>query len=738
MNFHLAARSIGDTSTRALADKTDRELEADVFNLLRQGKSSEALELLCHILDRNPDNLMGHIFRAQIFDEAKHHEAALVDLDEALRIAPHFPLAHFVRGMCLLRADRRDEAFFAFEQSTLGNAPEVEAWFHLGNIEIDRGNFAQAVVHYTTYLQAKPEDLYARINLVIAFKGLGAYEDAIREAKTILDHDPKHIKTLETLGIIHLELGDFVQALEYFKTAKDEDPKSINAWYGEGQIYFKAARYQEALECFGKMEELFPESHIGFLHTGQVHILTHDYHAAVRDYERAISIKDCPASAISDLIHVKRQICDWDGVKALQEEAWDGLRQNKLSAYPFNLLAWTYDPKLLQKSAELFCQQLHPNRKDIEAIEPRKADGRKIRVGYFSADFSEHATMILMARFFEIHDKSKFEIFGFSFGPERMDKMRIRAEMAFDHFMDVRPLTDRAVALLARYFEIDIAIDLKGYTTHSRASIFAHRAAPVQINYLGFPGTMGSDYIDYIIADDVLIPPQHEQNYNEKVLRLSRCYQVNDSTRKNNGRIFSREQLGLPENAFVFCSFNNNYKIEPEIFDIWCRLLTRVESSVLWIMADNDYAKDNLIKEAAIRGIAEDRLIFTPRCNQGDHISRQAHGDLLLDTFPCNAHTTASDALFAGLPVLTIQGETFASRVAASILTSAGLHDLVTDNYQAYEEKAYELATDRAKIDAIKERLRSGIATSELYDTVGFARDFEALLLDVAKKHDMI
>jgi predicted O-linked N-acetylglucosamine transferase (SPINDLY family) len=392
----------------------------------------------------------------------------------------------------------------------------------------------------------------------------------------------------------------------------------------------------------------------------------------------------------------------------------------------------------MKKSAELFCKNLQPEKKVLEVIEPRKADGRKIRVGYFSADFSEHATMILMARFFEIHDKSRFELFGFSFGPERMDHMRIRAEMAFDHFMDVRPLTDRAVALLARYFEIDIAIDLKGYTTHSRPGIFAHRAAPVQINYLGFPGTMGTPYMDYIIADDVIIPTGYEQYYSEKVLRLPRCYQVNDNTRRNKGQTFTRAMLGLPEDAFVFCSFNNNYKISAELFDIWCRLLKRIENSVLWIMVDNEFAKDNLIHEAEARGIAEERLIFTPRCNQNDHISRQVHGDLLLDTFPCNAHTTASDALFAGLPVLTIRGETFASRVAASILTSAGLEELVTDSYQAYEDKAFELATNTVKMNVIKERLRSGIATSELYDTEGFARDFEALLLEVAEKHDMI
>ena len=738
MNFHQKpGMRNGKFSLSGASAPADAMLESEAFALLRDGKVPEALQILCSIIERNPDHLMAHFFRAQIFSENNHLEAALIDFDDAIRLAPDFSLAHFARGVCLLRMKRTQEAYEALTQSTKGADTEAEAWFHLGNIDMDSQNFAKAAAHYKACLDKQPENRDVHINLVIALKSLGAYEEALLEARKILRADPTNVKCHETIGVIYLELGDFTKSLDHFKIAKETNPKSLNAWLGEGQIYTKAARYDEALESFGKLEELYPDSHIGHLNCGQVHILNHSYKDAVEDYERAIAKEDCPSSAIGDLVHVKRQICDWEGLQSLQDEALDGLRQGKLTAFPFNLLAWTNDAQLMKKSAELFCERMHPLQKDLESLDARLADGRKIRVGYFSADFSEHATMILMARFFEIHDKSKFELFGFSFGPERMDHMRIRAEMTFDHFVDVRPLTDRAVALLARYFEIDIAIDLKGYTTHSRPNIFAYRAAPVQINYLGFPGTMGATYMDYIIADDVVIPPELEKQYSEKVLRLPRCYQVNDETRQNKGRAFNRAQLGLPEDAFVFCSFNNNYKIDPVIFDIWCRLLRRVENSVLWIMADSEFAKDNLIKEAAKRGIAEDRLIFTPRCNQADHISRQAHGDLLLDTFPCNAHTTASDALFAGLPVLTIQGDTFASRVAASILTSAGLQELVVDNYENYEEKAFELANDRSAIDAMKERLRSGLATSQLYDTTGFARDFETLLLEVAQKHGM-
>lgn len=710
-----------------------RDAQNEVFNLLQRGETAAALTLLCDLLERDPNNLMARFFRAQLFQENNHLEAALIDLETAIAIAPSYALCHFARGQCLIRLQRLDEALEAFLHATQGTHPEPEAWFHIGNIHMDQHKFPAAIEAYRAFITSAPDNLRARVNLVVALKMSGAYEAAIAEAKDILECDPKNVKALETLAVMHMELGDFAASRKYFASAKEIEPNSINAWLGEGQIYVKGAKYQEALECFKKLEELYPDSHIGYLNSGQAHILSHSYKEAVLDYEKVLTKENYPSSAIGDLVHVKRQICDWNDLSELQDRAIKGLQEGKLTAFPFNMLSWTNDPILMRNAAELFNRKMHPLQSDLEQITRQKIKDRKIRIGYFSADFSEHATMILMGRMFELHDKSKFELFGFSFGPEKMDHMRIRAEMAFDQFIDARPLTDRAVALLSRYFEIDIAIDLKGYTTHSRPNIFAYRAAPIQISYLGFPGTMGATYMDYIIADEEVIPAELEAGYTEKVLRLPRCYQVNDETRKAMGRPFTRAELGLPEDAFVFCSFNNNYKIDPTMFDIWCRLLKRVPKSVLWIMADSEFAKDNLIKEAGKRGIEENRLIFTPRCNQADHISRQKQGDLLLDTFPCNAHTTASDALFAGLPLLTLRGETFAARVAGSILTSAGLSELITDSYEAYEETAFALANDPDRLKKIKAKIGSeAIRSTQLYNTTSFVKDYEELLLQVA------
>lgn len=733
MNFH----HLPIDPNRQKIQSWQEDTQARVFDLLRRGETTSAFKMLCDILEQDPNNLMARFFRAQLFQDNGHFEAALIDLETAIDIAPGHALCHLARGQCLIRLSRLDEALPAFQQATQGEHPEGEAWFHIGNIYMDRKNYAEAIEAYQAFLSHDRHNLNARVNLIVALKMSGAYEAAITEAKDLLSSDPKNVKTLETLGVIYMDLGDFAASRDYFAAAKKIEPKSLNAWLGEGQLFIKGAKYQDALDCFKKLEEFYPDSYVGYLNCGQARILSHDYKNAVLDYEKVLSKPDHPSSAIGDLVHVKRQICDWEGLSDLQSKAIQGLEQGRLTAFPFNMLSWTNDAALMRKAAELFNYQMHPLQNDLEPLLPQKIEGRKIRIGYFSADFSEHATMILMARMFELHDKSKFEIFGFSFGPEKMDHMRIRAEMAFDQFIDARPLTDRAVALLSRYFEIDIAIDLKGYTTHSRPNIFAYRAAPIQINYLGFPGTMGANYMDYIIADGDVIPPELESGYSEKVLRLPRCYQVNDEKRQVTGRAFTRAELGLPEDAFVFCSFNNNYKLDPTMFDIWCRLLQRVPKSVLWIMADNECAKENLIKEAQKRGINEARLIFTPRCNQADHISRQKHGDLLLDTFPCNAHTTASDALFAGLPLLTLRGDTFAARVAASILASAGLSELITDSYETYEELAVALANDPARLKTIKAKIGSeAIRSTSLYDTTSFVKDFENLLMDVAQSKD--
>jgi predicted O-linked N-acetylglucosamine transferase (SPINDLY family) len=356
-------------------------------------------------------------------------------------------------------------------------------------------------------------------------------------------------------------------------------------------------------------------------------------------------------------------------------------------------------------------------------------------VGYFSADFHNHATGYLMAELFELHDKSKFELIGFSFGPIANDEMRQRLAKSFDQFIEVGKKSDVEIAKLSRDLNIDIAIDLKGFTQDSRTGIFAYRAAPIQVNYLGYPGTMGADYIDYIIADKTLIPLETQSYYSEKVAYLPDSYQVNDRKRSISGQQFTREELSLPENGFIFCCFNNNFKILPTTFACWMRILKAVEGSALWLFQDNHWAVDNLKKEASNHGIDASRLVFAERMPLSEHLARHNLADLFLDTLPYNAHTTCSDSLWAGLPVLTLMGHTFPGRVSASLLSALGLPELITKTQDEYEALAIELAKNPHNLAEIKFKLANNRFTFPLFGTPLFIKNLEAVYIKMHERY---
>jgi predicted O-linked N-acetylglucosamine transferase (SPINDLY family) len=351
--------------------------------------------------------------------------------------------------------------------------------------------------------------------------------------------------------------------------------------------------------------------------------------------------------------------------------------------------------------------------------------GERIRVGYFSADFRNHATMYLMAGLFERHDRSRFELSAWCFGPPAQDEMRGRLQRCCERLIEVGDQSDRQVAERARELQLDIAVDLKGFTQDSRPGIFACRAAPLQLSYLGYPGTMGAPYMDYLIADATLIPPASQIHYSEKILYLPDSYQVNDAQRPIAQRLFTREELGLPRSGFIFCCFNNNYKITPQTFAGWMRILQRVPGSVLWLLEDNARAAHNLREQARGSAVGAERLIFAKRMPLSEHLARHRAADLFLDTLPCNAHTTASDALWAGLPLLTCAGEAFAGRVAASLLNAIRLPELITLTQSHYEELAVALASDAARLAALRERLAHNRLTTPLFDTALYATRLE-------------
>jgi protein O-GlcNAc transferase len=457
------------------------------------------------------------------------------------------------------------------------------------------------------------------------------------------------------------------------------------------------------------------------------------YDEAIASYEKALAISPEFEYAAGMLANTRMHCCDWRACEEESERLAADIRAGKSRIYPFAYLGISDSPQ-----DQLLCSRIwvrdrySPSPAPIWKGERYRHD--RIRLAYLSADFHEHATAYLMAGLFEAHDRARFETIAVSFGPDSNDAMRARLVAAFDRFIDVRLQSDREVAALMRELEIDIAVDLKGYTGDARAGILSHRAAPVQVNYLGYPGTMGANFIDYIIADRIVIPEEHRGCYTEKAVYLPDTYQVNDSKRVVAARTPTRSAAGLPEHGFVFCSFNNANKIRPMVFDAWMRLLGKVEDSVLWLLASNAAAPRNLRKEAAHRGIAPERLIFAPTVTLEDHLARHRVADLFLDTLPYNAHTSASDALWAGLPVLTCMGTAFAGRVAASLLNAIGLNQLIAKSLEEYEALALELATNRSLLADIGSKLADNRDICPLFDTDRFRRHMEAAYMRMWKQ----
>jgi predicted O-linked N-acetylglucosamine transferase (SPINDLY family) len=417
--------------------------------------------------------------------------------------------------------------------------------------------------------------------------------------------------------------------------------------------------------------------------------------------------------------------CDWRDFQANSAELIKAIEADKDVVLPFDCLAI---PSSLD--VRLKCSQAWVRRNFASNNHAlwygRGYEHDKVRLGYVSADFRRHPTAFLSAGIFEGHDRSRFDVVGLAIGPNDGSAMRARLEGAFDKFIDCAALTDDAIADRVKAEEIDILVDLNGFTIHARTEIFARRSAPVQVNYLGFPGSMGADFMDYIIADAVLIPPTHQHAYSEKVAYLPHCYQPNDRECHIAERQFTREECALPDQGFVFCCFNNNFKIMPETFDSWMRILARAEGSILWLLKDNQASAENLKRHAADRGIDPSRLIFAERMELSDHLARHRLADLFLDTLPYNAHTTASDALWAGLPILTLIGETFASRVAASLLTAVELPELIADSVEQFESVAIELAAVPSKLAAIRDKLARNRLVTPLFDTKRYIGNLEA------------
>ena len=660
--------------------------------------------------------------------ELKHYEKALAYHDQALALKPDYVDAHYNRGLVLQALKRYEEALLSFDTTIALNPNDADAYYNRSISLKELKRYDEALISIDKVIALQPDYADVHCNRGTVLNALKHYDAALASHDKALslryNYHEAHSHRATTL----YNLKRLDEALESCNQAIIIKPDYAEAHSNRGVILTDLSQLDEALESYDRAIVLKPNYADTYSNRGVALKELKRLDEALASYDRALVLKPDINFILGHSLHTKMHLCIWDELPMHLNELTHKINNNEKVAVPFPVLALIDDPNIQRKTAEIFAKENYSVSHVLPKIE-RYSDHPKIRVGYFSADFHNHATMHLMAELFEYHDKKQFELIAFSFGPDEQDEWRQRALLCFDQFVDVRFKSDRDIALLARTMEIDIAVDLKGFTGDCRAGIFAEGSAPIQVNYLGYPGTMGADYIDYLIADRTLIPEDKQQHYSEKIVYLPNSYQVNVSKRSVTETALTRQELGLPDTGFVFCCFNNNYKITPTTFAGWMRILKAVEGSVLWLFESNSSAVNNLRKEAVRFGVNEDRLIFAKHMPIADHLNRIQKADLFIDTLPYNAHTTTSDALRMGLPVLTLIGHSFASRVAASLLNAVNLPELITTSQEQYESLAIEFGTHPEKLTQIKNKLLHNLSISPLYDIKLFTKHIESAYL---------
>jgi len=693
--------------------------------LMKLGRRAAAIASFERALAINPDHAIAHNNLAIARYELGEFERAVSACQRALALEPTLAEAHVNCAHALVRLDRLPAAREHYERALALRPATAEALYGLGNVLLRLRRPGEALEKFERALELQPDHpgslcnsasvllelkqpqralerclraIAVRADFADAYSNLGGalcqlyrHEEAVAACERALEIVPGHAVALCNLGTILLAYRQYREAEEYFDRALAREPELTDAHNRRAWALIMQKRHGEAVAAYGRLLEIDPAYRFA--------------RGALRGQRLAC--------------------CDWRALDADAAGLIESVERGGLEIDPFTFLNLSDSPAAQLRCVRDYVAAMIPVDWQAPWQAPYPAHGR-IRVAYLSADFHEHATAMLMAGVFEKHDRSRFETIAVSFGPREPGPMRERLEAAFDRFIDVRELADAQVVELLRSLQVDIAVDLKGYTGDSRPGVLARRAAPLQVSYLGYPGTLGLPQIDYILADRIVLPAEHRPHYAEQVAYLPDCYQANDDRRPIAGQAPTRSECGLPQAGFVFCCFNNNHKLMPGLFGLWMGLLRELPGSVLWLLEDNPEVAPNLRREALDRGVAPERLVFASRLPAAQHLARHRLADLFLDTLPYNAHTTASDALWAGVPVLTCLGNAFPGRVAASLLLAVGLPELVTGSPDEYRTRALELASDANRLQELRRRLARNCHTHPLFNTERFCRHLEA------------
>jgi predicted O-linked N-acetylglucosamine transferase (SPINDLY family) len=658
----------------------------------------EAADLLKRAAAARPSAAVAHSNYGNVLCDLGRWKDALALYERALQLDPRYPPAYNNRGRALRALGELGAALENYTHLVSLQPDNGEARYNRGVTLAELNRSEEALESFSQAVRLRPDFAEAYYNRGIALHRLRRFEEAIRSYQRALEIAPSFAEAANNRGLSLQELGRYEEALASYAYALRENPNLADAYNNQGHVLSDLNRPVEALHC----------------------------------YQRALQINPRLNWLYGALCHTKLQLCDWAGLDAAFLRLTAELGAGARVAQPFTVLAFSDQLTLQRRAAEIFADETARAERPLAPL-PRRKRSNVIHIGYYSADFYSHATTQLMAGLIDRHDRARFAVTAFAFGKHAPDEMTYRLKRSFDRFVEVHTRSDREVAQMSRDLAIDIAVDLKGFTQDSRPGIFAHRSAPIQVSYLGYPGTMGARYIDYIIADRTVIPAEARQEYTEKVIYLPHSYQVNDRERPEVPARFSRTELGLPQTEFVFCCLNSCYKIDMTAFAGWMRILRAVPGSVLWLLTENRAVAQNLCAEAERHGVSRQRLVFAPYRPLTEHLARYRAADLFLDTFPCGAHTTASDALWCGLPVVTRLGASFASRVAGSLLKALDLPELITTDQDSYEALAILLATDSSRLSEIKRRLEKNRLTSPLFATELTTKCLEAAY---AKIHD--
>ena len=726
--------------------------------LQQQGRLADAIAAHRHAIKLKPDYAEAFLALGNGLRQQGHFEEAMGSYRSAVAARRDYPEAHNNIGVLLQMQGRLEQAAAAYHEAVRLRPRYVEAQFNLGTVLHQQHQLEAAEAAYRRVIEFAPGIAAGHNNLGTVLKDQGRldralaafdqaialqadYAEAFYNRATVLQQQARleealaaygraialrenYADAINNAGIVLQELGRASEAIDLYRPLLERMPAHADACNNLGTALLADGRADEARAAFEQALAHQPDFPEAFCNLGNARRELGDLTGAIAAYRDALRLRPDDAGAFGQLIYHRAQACAWEGYEADQEKLVDMARRG-IRVPPFYLLSTPASASDQLICARHWATSISPPRTAL--FHHQACAGReRIRLGYLSGDFHQHATAQLMAELFECHDRDRFEVFAYSYGPDDHSPMRARLAAAFDRFVDIRARSHHEAAELIRAEGVDILVDLKGYTHHARPAISAYRPAPVQVSYLGYPATMGADFIDYIIVDPFVVPSSQQPFFSERLVHLPRSYQVNDRRREVADARTSRRDVGLPAEGLVLCSFNNSYKISPVFFDIWMRLLRAVPGSVLWLLEANPQVAGNLRSEAEKRGVDSGRLIFAPLAPPAEHLGRHRHADLFLDTLPCNAHTTASDALWAGLPVVTCCGDTFAGRVAGSLLMAIDMPELVTTSLEEYEQAALALARSPQRLIALRRKLQNNREASALFDLPKLTGNIEA------------